>query len=120
MKYLIQFGIIITISFIGEMLHDFLPLPVPASIYGIILLFALLHYKILHVAQIRETSMLLISLMAFLFLPTTVGLLGAWDYMKPMILSYILINILTLIIGIGGAGLFTQWILTRKKEVRHD
>lgn len=36
MKYLIQFGIIITISFFGEMLHDFLPLPVPASIYGII------------------------------------------------------------------------------------
>ena len=40
--------------------------------------------------------------------------------MKSMIIPYILINILTLIIGIGGAGLFTQFILTRKKEARHD
>ncbi len=74
MKYLLQFGIIMAISFAGELLHDFLPLPVPASIYGILILFSLLRFKILHVAQIKETAMFLISIMAFLFLPAAVGL----------------------------------------------
>ena len=52
MKYLLQFGIIMAVSFAGELLHDFLPLPVPASIYGILILFSLLRFKLLHVVQI--------------------------------------------------------------------
>ena len=39
MRYVKQFGIILLISFLGEVLHALLPLPVPASIYGIVLLF---------------------------------------------------------------------------------
>lgn len=39
MKYLIQFLIIIAFSFAGELLHYCLPLPIPASIYGIICCF---------------------------------------------------------------------------------
>ena len=39
MKYLKQFGIILVLSFIGELLNHVLPLPVPSSIYGIILMF---------------------------------------------------------------------------------
>ena len=40
MKYIKQFFIILLISFLGEALHALLPLPIPASIYGIVLLFA--------------------------------------------------------------------------------
>ncbi len=39
MKYIRQLGIILLVSFLGELLHYLLPLPVPASIYGIVLLF---------------------------------------------------------------------------------
>lgn len=95
MKYLLQFGIIMAISFAGELLHDFLPLPVPASIYGILILFSLLRFKILHVAQIKETAMFLISIMAFLFLPAAVGLVVAWPVMKSAILQYIAANVLS-------------------------
>ena len=90
MKYLLQFGIIMAVSFAGELFHDFLPLPVPASIYGILILFSLLRFKILHVAQIKETAMFLISIMAFLFLPAAVGLVVAWPIMKAAILQYCL------------------------------
>ncbi len=113
MKYLMQFGIIMAISFTGEILHDLLPLPVPASIYGIVLLFSLLHFKILHVAQLRETSMFLISIMAFLFIPAAVGLMGAWGFMESAILQYIIINVLAMIICMAGAGYMTQMILNR-------
>ena len=97
MKYLLQFGIIMAVSFAGELFHDFLPLPVPASIYGILILFSLLRFKILHVAQIKETAMFLISIMAFLFLPAAVGLVVAWPIMKAAILQYIAANVISLI-----------------------
>lgn len=52
MKFLIQFLIIIAFSFAGELLHFLLPLPIPASIYGIILLFLALETKLIKVKQI--------------------------------------------------------------------
>ena len=40
MKYLRQFCIILLFSFLGEGLHIILPLPVPASVYGLVLMLA--------------------------------------------------------------------------------
>lgn len=126
MKYLLQFGIIMAVSFAGELFHDFLPLPVPASIYGILILFSLLRFKILHVAQIKETAMFLISIMAFLFLPAAVGLVVAWPVMKSAILQYIAANVLSLIACMAGMGFAAQFLLSRlqkkenPKEASHD
>ena len=126
MKYLLQFGIIMAVSFAGELFHDFLPLPVPASIYGILILFSLLRFKILHVAQIKETAMFLISIMAFLFLPAAVGLVVAWPIMKAAILQYIAANVISLIVCMAGTGFAAQFLLSRlqkkenPKEASHD
>ena len=38
MKYVQQFSIILLISVIGELLKTFLPLPVPASVYGLVIM----------------------------------------------------------------------------------
>ena len=126
MKYLLQFGIIMAVSFARELLHDFLPLPVPSSIYGILILFSLLRFKILHVAQIKETAMFLISIMAFLFLPAAVGLVVAWPIMKAAILQYIAVNVISLIACMAGTGFTAQLLLSRSpkkevpKEASHD
>ena len=42
MKYLSQFLIILGFTFLGEALQRIIPLPIPASIYGLTLLFAAL------------------------------------------------------------------------------
>ncbi len=63
MKLLIQFLIIIAFSSLEELLHYLLPLPIPASIYGIVLLFAALELKVIKVKHIRETSSFLIAVM---------------------------------------------------------
>ena len=39
MKYIKQFILILAISFAGELRKYLLPLPVPASIYGMVLMF---------------------------------------------------------------------------------
>ena len=39
MKYLYQFLVITLITFLGETLNRLIPLPIPAAVYGLVLLF---------------------------------------------------------------------------------
>ena len=42
MRLMRQFGIIAAMTCIGELMHYFIPLPVPGSIYGLLLMLAAL------------------------------------------------------------------------------
>ena len=76
MKYIRQLGIILLVSFPGELLHYLLPLPVPASIYGIVLLLAALETRLLKADAIRDTSAFLLEIMPMLFVPAGRGSSG--------------------------------------------
>lgn len=77
MKLIKQFIYIIAFTFIGELLHFLIPLPIPASIYGIVLLFIALMKKWVKVSDIRETSTFLIAIMPVMFIPAAVGLIDS-------------------------------------------
>lgn len=87
MKYIIQMGIITGISFAGEILHVVIPLPVPASVYGLLLLLFFLFAGIVKEEQIRETADFLISIMPLFFVPPSVALLTSMDLLKGNILK---------------------------------
>ncbi len=55
MKYIRQFVIILFISFIGEALKYVLPLPIPASIYGLVLMFVLMRQSVFHNLLWKDT-----------------------------------------------------------------
>lgn len=116
MKYLKQFFIILIISFIGEFLNHYLPLPIPASIYGMVLLFALLATGLLKLEQVKDTGKFLIAIMPVMFIPAGVGLMASWGVLKPMLVPVSIITIVSLVLVIGMGGLATQWILKRKKR----
>ena len=122
MSYLFQFGMILAISFVGELLHALLPLPVPASIYGILILFSLLYFKVIRIPQIRQASMFLIEIMPILFLPAAVGLMDLWHLISSTLLQYIVIIILAMVIVMAAGGLFTQFIMKKvaRKETCHE
>lgn len=115
MKYVIQFMIIIGFSFIGEFLHYILPLPIPASIYGIVLLFAALELKILKVNDIREVSSFLIAVMPMMFIPAAVGLVDSWDIISSSLLKYIIVTFVTTFVVMGVSGLVTQVVIRKGK-----
>ena len=120
MNYLKQFGIILAISCLGEILHQLLPLPVPASIYGIVILFTCLQSGLLKLASIRETSAFLIEIMPILFLPAAVGLLEAWDVLKPNLLPIAAITAVSTFVVMGAAGLVTQAVIRRGTKGGED
>ena len=127
MPYLFQFGMILAISFVGELLHALLPLPVPASIYGILILFALLYFKVIRIPQIRVVAFdrpldFLIEIKPILFLPAAVGLMDSWHLISSTLLQYIVITILAMVIVMAAGGLFTQFIMKKvtRKETCHE
>ena len=116
MKYLKQFGIILGISFIGEALHHFLPLPVPGSIYGIVILFVALVSGVLKVDQIKETSAFLIEIMPAMFIPAAVGLIDVWDLLESKWPVYLLIIVVSTILVMAVSGLITQAVIGKEKQ----
>ena len=116
MRYVIQLFIIICFSFAGELLHSVLPFPIPASIYGIILLFLALELKLLKVKQIREVSTTLIISMPVMFVPPAVGLVSSWENIRENWAEYIFITFASTFVVMAAAGWTTQMVIRWKKK----
>ena len=115
MKYLKQFAIILIVSFLGE-LHLAIPLPIPASVYGLILMLLALCLGILRLEQVKEAADFLIEIMPVMFIPAAVGLLDSWSALKPIFVPVVLITILTTVIVMGVTGQVTQRMIRRKEH----
>lgn len=118
MKYLKQFCIIILISFTGEVLNKWIPLPIPASIYGIIILFTLLCTKVIKVSDIREVSKFLIEIMPIMFVPPAVGLLKSWGIIQNNLWQYAVVTVVSTIVVMIISGLVTQLVIKLSKNER--
>ena len=115
MKYLRQFGIILFISLLGEALHALLPLPVPASIYGIILLFIGLCTKVIPLSAVEDTGKFLIEIMPVMFIPAAVGLINVWSVIKNVWVQYLIVTVASTCIVMGISGVVTQLVVRHSK-----
>ena len=111
MKYLKQFCIIIAISFVGEVLNKLVPLPIPASIYGIVILFTLLCTKVIKVSDVKEASKFLIEIMPIMFVPPAAGLLETWGVVQTGLWQYLLLTVVSTVIVMIVSGLVTQLVI---------
>ena len=118
MRYVIQLFIIICFSFAGELMRRLLPFPIPASIYGIVLLFIALELKWVKVKQIREVSTTLIISMPVMFVPPAVGLISSWENIKDNWPEYLAITFASTFAEMGIAGWTTQRIILWQKNRR--
>ena len=111
MKYLRQFMIILLVSFWGELLKYVIPLPVPASIYGLVILFILLETGILKLNAVKETSVFLIEIMPLMFIPAGVGLMESWGDLNSMLLEVVAIILVSTVLVMGVSGKVTELVL---------
>ena len=85
MKYLKQFLIIAAVSFAGELLKWLIPLPISASVYGVVLMFLCLALHIIKVEDVRETALFFIEIMPVMFIPAAVGLMEPYPFLMGFI-----------------------------------
>ena len=118
MKYIKQFSIILVFTLMGEALNYFLPLPVPAGVYGIALLFFALETGIVKTEQVEDTGKFLIEIMPVMFISPAVGLIDAWANIKANLLSYFAVTALTTVLVMSVSALTTQGVITLCRKRR--
>ena len=90
MKFLRQFMIILLLSFLGEVLKMFIPLPIPASVYGLVLMLVCLMTGVLKTSQVKDAAFFLIEIMPVMFIPAAAGLIDSWGVLRPLIVPTLL------------------------------
>ena len=116
MKFIKQFGIILAISFIGEIMNYLIPLPVPASIYGLVLMLLCLHFGIVHIDSVKDSGKFLIEIMPLMFIPAAVGLIESWKTIGSKIGTYLIITVLSTIFVMIVAGHTTKAFIRFSKS----
>ena len=111
MTYIRQFAVIITVCFIGEVLQKYIPLPVPASIWGLLLMFISLRTKIFPLKAVDTTSDFILAIMPLLFVPSTVALITAGPTLKKYGIQFLIIGVVSTIVVFGVTGIVTQAII---------
>ena len=115
MKFIKQFSIILLITFLGELLHILIPLPIPASVYGLVLMLIALRSGLVKVEHVKETAVFLIEIMPVMFIPAGAGLLESWGVLQPIWLVCI-ITVATTVIVMAVTGRVTQAIIRAEKK----
>lgn len=116
MKYVKQFLIILLISFVGELLKYLIPLPIPASIYGLVILFLALQFKVLKLEAIKETAKFLIDIMPLMFIPAGVGLVESWGALEKILIPVTVIMVVSTVFVMAVSGRVTQFLIRRKQK----
>ena len=120
MKYLKQFLIILGITFLGELFKYILPFPIPASIYGMLIMFTALITGIIKLDQVKDVGKFLIEIMPVMLIPAGVGLMVSWDALKTMLIPVSVITVVSFFPVAVITGYVAQWIISFKKRGNSD
>ena len=113
MDYLKSFSIICLVTWCGELLHAVIPVPIPAGIYGLVLLLLALRFKIVALATAKKAGDLLLEIMPVLFIPAAVGIIGVGDMLMSMLLPAIIgVTVITMVVMLV-SGWTTQKLIER-------
>lgn len=110
MQYLIKFLIIVLISFAGELLSYLIPLSVPASIYGFIIMFILLTLKVIKLDYIKPVSDFLLNVIPVSFIAPSAALITVASELRSIFLPLLITATLSTVIVMGIAGMVVEKI----------
>jgi holin-like protein len=114
MKYIFQFARIMGFCLAGELLHKLIPLPIPAGIYGLVLLAAALLTGIVKLEQVKQTGDFLTSIFPLLFVPTVAGVMEVWGLIAANLIPIAIALVAVTWLVMAVAGWVTQIIMDRR------
>ena len=120
MKYVNQVLIILAFTGLGEALAYLIPLPIPAAIYGLVLMLCALLTGVLKPAQVRDSANFMISVMPVLYVPICVNILEYWGIISQNAAAILSITVVSTFLVFAVGGLVTQRIMGKKEADRHD
>ena len=117
-RVILSIGILLFISFIGEVLNDMIPLPVPASVYGLVLLFIALVTRVVKLEWVESGADILIAIMPLLFVPSVVKIVSLQELIMGYWLEILLVIACSLVVVMVVTGKVAQGMI--KKQEKKD
>lgn len=115
MRYVIQFAIILSICIIGNMLHDYLQLPIPGNVIGMALLLFLLLTGIISLSMIEDVSNFMLKHLSFFFIPAAVGLITCFSILEGKWAALVFISVVSTFIIVVVTGATVQILMKRRQ-----
>lgn len=97
----------------------YLPLPVPGSIYGLILMLLGLCTHIIPLEKVYAPGRFLVDIMPVMFIPAAVALMDSWHSLRAVFFPIAVITVLSTFLVMAVSGLVTQ-ALMRKNGTGED
>lgn len=116
MKYIKQLYIIFIITFISEILEYIVPLPIAASVYGLVIILIALITKILPLEAVEDVAGFLVEIMPIMFILPIARVVTQWDLIKTIIIPIVVISLFSTIPIFGMTGYIAQIMLKRGKK----
>jgi holin-like protein len=108
--------LILGITYLGNFLSPFSPIPLPGAVIGLVILFLLLLKKIILITDIEETTNSMLSHLSFIFLPAGVGLIDTLGEVSHIWIKLLFLIISTTLITLVTTGVTVQYIIRKKAE----
>lgn len=114
-NWLRAFAILFAMFYLGKLIDFLLPIGIPASIWGLLLLFMGLVLTLIKPHWLFPATNLLIRYMALLFIPASVGVVEHLDLLTSQATSLLLPNIISTVLTIIFTALLAQRMFAREK-----
>lgn len=116
MKYVTELAVILGFTLLGELIRLAVPLPVPAGIYGLLLLFLSLLLGIVKLGQVAHTGHYLLEVMIVMFIAPGVGIITNWGLLSPVLLPYCVIVLISTVAVMAVTGLVAQRLMKKGRS----
>lgn len=113
MKYIRQFSVILSISFLAELMEELIPIPVAASIYGLVLMLLGLMTGFIKLEMVEGAADFLVEIMPVLFIPPTVGIMASVEALRQMLIPLCVISVVSTFLIMVATGRVAQAIIRR-------
>ena len=108
--------IVIPVSLTNSSYILVVPLPIPAAIYGLVLMFILLYAGVLKLDQVKSAAQFLIAIMPVMFIPAAVGLLDSFSALQPILIPALITVIVCNVVVMVVTGKTAEFIISKDKK----
>lgn len=93
---------------------------IPASVWGMVLLFASLMIGLVKPEDVRTVAHFLTDNMTIFFLPAAIGIMDQWGLIKMNLLAWLAVVLISTVLVMLSTGLLQQWLMSISKKRNGD
>ena len=114
MKHLYQFLVLTAFVLLGEAVRFLVPLPVPAGIWGLVLLFLALWTGVVKLGQVEGAAKFFLGILPVLFIVPAVGVMDVFADIQGALLAMIGVAMIVCIATMASTGYLADFMIWLK------